>query len=221
MYKKIAEHPTVRELWGRTLTERGDIKPQDDERLLKKYMDELQAAMDALRPEQDFIEPEPEAPPAGAASKAETAVPLDRLRELNASLLQLPDGFSTHRKLDRAREKRAHLLDVPDERTIDWATAEELAFASILADGVSIRLTGEDVERGTFSHRHAVFHEGGPGRGLVPLESMPQARAAFEIHNSPLTENAVVGFEYGYNIQEPSRRVIRGAQHGEFTNAPR
>ena len=174
--------------------------------------------MDALRPEQDFIEPEPEAPPAGAASKAETAVPLDRLRELNASLLKLPDGFSTHRKLDRAREKRAHLLDAPDERTIDWAAAEELAFASILADGTAIRLTGEDVERGTFSHRHAVLHDVETGGVHVSLQALPQARAAFEIHNSPLTENAVVGFEYGYNIQEPSRLVIWEAQYGDFIN---
>jgi 2-oxoglutarate dehydrogenase E1 component len=218
MYKKIAEHPTVRELWGRTLAERGDIKPQEDERLLKRHLDELQAAMDALRPEQDFIEPEPETPPAGAASKAETAVPLERLRELNASLLHLPDGFTTHRKLDRGREKRAHLLDASDERTVDWAAAEELAFASILSDGTAIRLTGEDVERGTFSHRHAVLHDPETGRVHVPLQAMPQARAAFEIHNSPLTENAVVGFEYGYNIQEPSRLVVWEAQYGDFIN---
>ena len=101
---------------------------------------------------------------------------------------------------------------------MDWAAAEELALASILADGISIRLTGEDVERGTFSHRHAVFHDANDGRVHVPLQSLPQARAAFEIHNSPLTENAVVGFEYGYNIQEPARLVIWEAQYGDFIN---
>ena len=83
---------------------------------------------------------------------------------------------------------------------------------------MSIRLTGEDVERGTFSHRHAVFHDAATGRVHVPLQSLPQAKAAFEIHNSPLTENAVVGFEYGYNIQEPSRLVIWEAQYGDFIN---
>ena len=218
MYKKIADHPTVRQQWGRTLAERDEIKAEDDERLLKKFMDELQAAMDALRPEQDFIEPEPEAPPAGAASKAETAVPLDRLRELNASLLQVPAGFSVHRKLERARERRAHVLDAAEERSVDWATAEELAFASILAEGTAIRITGEDVERGTFSHRHAVLHDVETGQVHVPLQTIPHARAAFEIHNSPLTENAVVGFEYGYNIQEPARLVIWEAQYGDFIN---
>ena len=110
------------------------------------------------------------------------------------------------------------MLAQPDERTIDWATAEELAFASILADGISIRLTGEDVERGTFSQRHAVFHDVKTGAVHVPLQTLPQARAAFEIHNSPLSENAVVGFEYGYNVQEPSRLVIWEAQYGDFIN---
>jgi 2-oxoglutarate dehydrogenase E1 component len=218
MYKKIAEHPTVRGLWAQTLVDRGDLRPEQTEALLRKHTEALQAAMDALRPEQDFIEPEPEAPPPGAASKAETAVPLDRLRELNTALLGVPPGFTIHRKLERAREKRARLLDQPGERTIDWAAAEELALASILADGTAIRLTGEDVERGTFSHRHAVLHDVETGRAHVPLQALPQTRVAFEIHNSPLTENAVVGFEYGYNIQEPSRLVIWEAQYGDFIN---
>src|SRR5207253_8329024 len=136
------------------------------------------------------------------------AVPLDRLRELNAALNVFPPDFTIHRKLERVRDKRGQFLDAEDERTVDWASAEELAYASILADGTSIRLTGEDVERGTFSHRHAVLHDVKSGGIHVPLQSMPQARAAFEIHNSPLSENAVLGFEYGYNVQAPSRLVI-------------
>jgi 2-oxoglutarate dehydrogenase E1 component len=145
-------------------------------------------------------------------------VPLAGLREMNDALLRLPADFTIHRKLDRVREKRIHMLDNPDDRTVDWAAAEELALASILADGISIRLTGEDVERGTFSHRHAVLHDANDGKLHVPLQTLPQARAAFEIHNSPLTENAVVGFEFGYNIQEPARLVIWEAQYGDFIN---
>jgi 2-oxoglutarate dehydrogenase E1 component len=145
-------------------------------------------------------------------------VPLEGLRALNASLLTLPSDFTMHRKLERVREKRQTALAEPGERTVDWSLAEELALASILADGISIRLTGEDVERGTFSHRHAVFHDVDTGRVHVPLQTLPQAAAAFEIHNSPLTENAVIGFEYGYNIQEPSRLVIWEAQYGDFIN---
>jgi 2-oxoglutarate dehydrogenase E1 component len=140
------------------------------------------------------------------------------LRELNASLVKLPEGFAVHRKLERVREKRPAMLDNPDERTVDWAAAEELAFATLLADRISIRLTGEDVERGTFSHRHAVFHDVNTGAMHVPLQQIPQARAAFEIHNSPLTENALIGFEFGYNIQEPARLVVWEAQYGDFIN---
>jgi 2-oxoglutarate dehydrogenase E1 component len=218
MYQRISEHPTAREVWARRLVERGVIEMETANELSKRRTAEMQSAYDALRPEQDFVEPQPETPPPGAAAKAHTAVPLERLRELNTSVLTFPLDFSIHRKLERVREKRTHVLDAEDERTVDWATAEELALASILADGVSIRLTGEDVERGTFSHRHAVFHDVKTGRGHVPLQALPQARAAFEIHNSPLTENAVLGFEYGYNIQEPSRLVIWEAQYGDFIN---
>jgi 2-oxoglutarate dehydrogenase E1 component len=218
MYQKIGWHPTVREIWSTTLVERGVLTPEKADAIFEARTAEMQAAYDALRPEQDLVEPEPEAPPPGAASKAHTAVPIERLRELNASLLALPADFSIHKKLERGREKRVRMLEADDERTVDWATAEELALASILADGVSVRLTGEDVERGTFSHRHAVLHDVTTGRAHVSLQTLPQARAAFEIHNSPLTENAVLGFEYGYNVQEPSRLVIWEAQYGDFIN---
>jgi 2-oxoglutarate dehydrogenase E1 component len=218
MYRAIASHPTVRELWARTLVQRGVVTDEQVEALSQKHTAALQAVMDALQPEQDFVEPQPEAPPPGAASKAETAVPLAQLKELNAALLTLPSDFTMHRKLERVRDKRTTALNEPDGRTVEWAMAEDLAMASILADGVSIRLTGEDVERGTFSHRHAVFHDAENGRVYVPLQALPQAKAAFEVHNSPLTENGVIGFEYGYNIQEPSRLVIWEAQYGDFIN---
>ena len=218
LYQKIAAHPTVRDIWGQTLVQRGIVAPNVPEDLNRKYGAQLQEAMDSLKPEQDFVEPQPPEPPAGAAARAETAVPLDRLKALNASLLALPSAFSVHRKLERAREKRADTFADLDARTVDWSAAEELAFASILFDGVSVRLTGEDVERGTFSHRHAVLHDVKTGSTYVPLQSIPEARAAFEIHNSPLSENATVGFEYGYNVQEPSRLVVWEAQYGDFIN---
>jgi 2-oxoglutarate dehydrogenase E1 component len=218
MYQKVATHPTVRETWARTLESRGEIQAGAADALVRKYSDELQAVMDALKPERDFVEPQPEIPPPGAAAKADTTVPIAQLREMNDALLRIPSGFTVHRKLERVREKRVHMLDEPDSRTVDWAAAEDLAFATILASGISIRLTGEDVERGTFSHRHAVLHDADNGKLHVPLQSFPHARAAFEIHNSPLTENALVGFEFGYNIQEPSRLVIWEAQYGDFIN---
>jgi 2-oxoglutarate dehydrogenase E1 component len=218
MYQKIAAHPTAREVWATRLAERGVVTPETAAGMYNARMAEMQAAYEALRPEHDLVEPEPEAPPPGAAAKANTTVSIERLRELNASLLALPSDFTPHKKLERAREKRVHMLDDVDDRSVDWATAEELALATILTDGVSIRLTGDAVERGTFSHRHAVLHDASNGRTHVALQALPQARAAFEIHNSPLTENAVLGFEYGYNVQEPSRLVIWEAQYGDFIN---
>jgi 2-oxoglutarate dehydrogenase E1 component len=218
MYQLIADHPTVRDVWAKTLVSRGVIAAEKAQQMYQARLGEMQAAYEALRPEQDLVEPEPAAPPPGAASKAQTSVPIELLRDINGALLAMPAGFTLHKKLERGREKRAKMLDDLDERSVDWAAAEELALASILADGTSVRLTGEDVERGTFSHRHAVFHDVATGRAHVPLQTIPQARAAFEIHNSPLTENAVLGFEYGYNVQEPSRLVIWEAQYGDFIN---
>ena len=131
--------------------------------LVKQHLRELEAVYSALKPEEDYLPPIPEPPPSGAARRAQTAVSLDRLTALNRELLAVPDGVTVHRKLERARERRAAALAHADERTIDWATAEELAFASVLEDGIPIRLTGEDVERGTFSHRHAVRHDAATG----------------------------------------------------------
>jgi 2-oxoglutarate dehydrogenase E1 component len=218
MYRKIASHPTVREQFGKTLIAQGSQTPESVEGLVKKHFSVLEQAFASLKPEEDLEPPVPEPPPPGAASRAETAVPLERLREINEGLQAAPAGFTFHKKLERGREKRKSVLTNPNERTIDWSTAEELAFASILADGVPIRLTGEDVERGTFSQRHAVFHDASNGDTFIPLQTFPQASAAFEIHNSPLSEAGVVGFEFGYNIQEPDRLVIWEAQYGDFIN---
>jgi 2-oxoglutarate dehydrogenase E1 component len=145
-------------------------------------------------------------------------VPLERLSALNADLLKVPEGFTVHRKLERARERRAAMLSTSDERTVDWASAEDLALASILEDGIAIRFSGEDAERGTFSHRHGVLHDAVTGEEHVPLAALPQAKASFELLNSPLSENAALGFEFGYNIQEKRRFVVWEAQYGDFIN---
>ncbi len=218
MYRTIASHPTVREQFARTLIDQGTQTPESVEGLVKKHYTVLEQAFASLKPEEDLEPPVPEPAPPGAAARAETAVPLERLREINDGLQAAPPGFVFHKKLERARDRRKSILNNPNERTIDWSAAEELAFASILADGTPIRLTGEDVERGTFSQRHAVFHDAENGQTFIPLQTFPQASAAFEIHNSPLSEAGVVGFEFGYNIQEPDRLVIWEAQYGDFIN---
>jgi 2-oxoglutarate dehydrogenase E1 component len=218
MYEKIAHHPTVRALWANVLIERGLIAGDAPTKLIQDDTQELVRALDALRPEQELVEPAPQPPPRGAARQVETAVPLDTLRELNQALVRVPETFALNPKLERPMGRRLQALEKPDAPTIDWATAEELAFATILQDGIAIRLTGQDVERGTFGQRHAVFHDVKTGATFTPLQALPQAQAAFEVHDSPLTEAATIGFEYGYNVQEPARLVIWEAQYGDFIN---
>jgi len=218
IYRKVADHPTVRAIWARGQMEQGQIAADRAEALVGKHRAALEAAHESVTAHPRPAPPPPQPPPAGAAGRVETAVPLDRLRALNDALLAAPPDFAFHRKLERAREKRRTILADPAAQTIDWAAAEELALASILADGVAIRLTGEDVERGTFSQRHAVFHDVNSGRQFVPLQALTGARGSFEIHNSPLSENAAVGFEFGYSVYEPGTLVIWEAQYGDFLN---
>ncbi len=218
MYRSIPSHPTVREIWARTLEGRGAPLPEAPDAIVKRYTGVLEAALDEAQrhPDQGVRYPEPA--PRGTARHVATAVPLERLRALNGALMATPEGFTVHRKLERIRDRRRTVLDDPEARTIDWGAAEDLAQASLLEDGVPIRLTGEDVERGTFSHRHAVLHDAETGRRFTPLQKLPQARASYEIHNSPLSENATIGFEFGYNVQEPATLVLWEAQYGDFIN---
>ncbi|MEO8680683.1 MAG: 2-oxoglutarate dehydrogenase E1 component [Vicinamibacterales bacterium] len=218
VYQIVQAHPTVREKYAESLIESGQLTQAQAEALVQGRMAELEAAYASLKPDQDYVPPVPEVPPSGAARKVRTAVPLEALEALNTNLMTVPAGFSVHRKLERGRERRKAMFASPAERTIDWAAAEELALATILADGLPIRFTGEDVERGTFSHRHAVYHDAVTGEKHIALQTLPQARAAFEIRNSPLSEYACVGFELGYNFQEPKRLVLWEAQYGDFIN---
>lgn len=218
LYKKIAQHPTVREQWQEHLIKSGAITGHRAEAYVAQYYDELGRKYSALRPSEALPRLPENAPPPGAAKKAKTAVALEALSALNNALIERPSGFVGHPKLEKSRERRRTAFATPQDRTIDWALAEELAFASILADGIPIRLTGEDVERGTFSHRHAAYRDYETGAKYVPLQSLAAAKARFEIHNSPLSESATVGFEYGYNVHAPGRLVIWEAQYGDFVN---
>lgn len=218
LYDIVENHPTVRQLWADKLVERGVVETDKVESLYNQQMEQLQETFDALEPKKEMPEPNLEKPDPGAARRVTTGVSADRLRELNEALLKFPEDFNINSKLTRLFKRRANALDDYDEPTVDWATAEALALASILADGIAVRLTGEDVGRGTFSHRHAVLSDQDSGELFVPLQALPQAQAAFEIRNSPLTENAAIGFEYGYNIQAPDRLVIWEAQYGDFVN---
>lgn len=218
LYERVKNQPTVgQQLAGRLVTA-NLIPPTRPEQLAQAVSQQLQAVMANLQPERDFPQPQLEPPPAGLAKRVETAVPAGQLQALNQALLAIPADFTPHPKLERGLRRRLTALDNPDEATIDWGMAEELALATILSEGIAIRFTGEDVERGTFSHRHAVWRDLRSGRKHTPLHTIPQAQAAFDIHNSPLSENGAIGFEYGYSVMKPEQLVIWEGQYGDFIN---
>ncbi|MBZ0306351.1 MAG: 2-oxoglutarate dehydrogenase E1 component, partial [Anaerolineae bacterium] len=217
IYEKVKNHARVRQVWANTLLKRQQIDEGEPEALVKEHEQNLQYLYESLTDEDLIPKALPFAAPPGRASQVVTGVRAEQLIEINEALGQYPDSFHVHRKLSRTLKARRDALH-SDEPAIDWSAAEELAFATILADGVPIRFTGQDVERGTFSQRHAVLHDSITGERFVPLQAFPQARAAFEIYNSPLSENAALAFEYGYNVQSPNRLVIWEAQFGDFIN---
>ena len=153
--------------------------------------------------------------PADTGGAVLTAVPADRLEALNEQLLALPDDFEPNAKLLRQLDKRRDALR---EGGIDWGQGEALAFASLLTEGIPIRLSGQDTERGTFSHRHAVLHDQRTGETFAPIQHLPDADASMEIYNSPLSEFACLGFEYGYAVAAPDALVLWEAQFGDFVN---
>jgi 2-oxoglutarate dehydrogenase complex dehydrogenase (E1) component-like enzyme len=153
--------------------------------------------------------------PSSSDAEVVTAVAETRLRTLNEELLRVPDGFTVHPKLAKQLERRRETIE---EGGIDWGQAEELAFASLLVEGIPVRLTGQDTERGTFSHRHLVLHDVHNGQAHAPIQHLGEASASFEVHNSPLSEAAAVGFEYGYSVAAPESLVCWEAQFGDFVN---
>jgi 2-oxoglutarate dehydrogenase E1 component len=141
-----------------------------------------------------------------------TAVPAELLSKLNDELLAVPSGFAVHPKLLKQLERRRGLKE------IEWAHAESLAFATLLTEGTPIRLTGQDTERGTFSQRHLVLHDVNNGKRHTPIQSLPDAQASFELYNSPLSEYACLGFEYGYAVEAEDALILWEAQFGDFAN---
>jgi 2-oxoglutarate dehydrogenase E1 component len=215
MAAQIAEHPTVREQFARRLVDEGVVTEQDADDLVNAVTAELKRAHEALKATFG-VAPQPEDKiPYSTGDEVVTAVSADVLRELNAELLSVPEHFTVHPKLKTQLERR---LQTIDEGGIDWGQAEALAFASLLVEGIPIRLTGQDTERGTFSHRHAVLHDIETGETYTPLQNLEEATASFEIYNSPLSEYACLGFEYGYSVAAPESIVLWEAQFGDFVN---
>jgi 2-oxoglutarate dehydrogenase E1 component len=224
MYKDIRAREEVRDRYLNRLLQSGGITESEAEEIKAHpkafYDEELLAARRKSRiirrgmfervwegikggPEEDADEPD-------------TGVPLEKLREYLRKLARIPEGFQIHPKLERIVKTREEMA--AGTKPLDWGAAEALAWASLAAEGHRVRLTGQDSERGTFSHRHAVWHDYETGAQYTPLNHMAEGQAAVEIYNSPLSEVAVMGFEYGYSLDSPDVLTMWEAQFGDFVN---
>ncbi len=217
VYERIKSHPTVRELYAQKLIAQGVVTAEDVNAILADASGRLAAAHENVKSGAWKGEP------GAGGGNAELAHPepvtrIDResLLAWNDELVAVPPTFTIHPKLLRQLERRKAAFATDGE--FDWGLGEALAFASLLAEGTPIRLTGQDTERGTFSHRHIVYHDAKTSATYAPIQHLSVARASFEVYNSPLSEYACLGFEYGYSVELPNALVLWEAQFGDFNN---
>jgi len=224
LYREIAQRRSVRENYLDRLVSTGGVTLDDGERIAQERRERLETALTEARSK-------PQVRPAsvlrglwsnyrGGPDKSvpdvDTGVDKARLQHLLERLCAVPEGFKIHPKLEKLFEQRLEMA--ADLRALDWSAAETLAFATLATDGARIRMTGQDCERGTFSHRHAMLHDYQTGQRHMPLQHLAPDQAPVLIANSPLTETAVLGFEYGYSLACPDGIVIWEAQFGDFVN---
>ncbi|KIL47923.1 2-oxoglutarate dehydrogenase E1 component [Jeotgalibacillus campisalis] len=217
MYTIVNKHDNVRKLYEKQLVEEGLLSADEAANMRESNQEQLQKAYDSV----PKSEKDPDAvmdPPEKVVNPLDeitTSVGMDQLRQLNEDLLNWKD-FNVFKKLEKILNRRQDPFT--KEGKVDWAHAETLAFGAILQDGIPIRLTGQDSQRGTFAHRHLVLHDEKTGDEITPLHHINGAKASFVVYNSPLTEAAVVGYEYGYNVFSPETLVLWEAQYGDFAN---
>jgi len=225
MYGAIDQKPTVREVYVRKLVELGSFTAEQAKEIERTRQAFLESELEAARGEHLV-------PPSysmqglwagyrggkeGAVEEVvDTAVPLERLRDLMTRANRTPDDFTVHPKLERLLETRIDMRD--GKKQLDWGAAEILAYASLVTEGVPVRLSGQDSRRGTFSHRHAALHDVVTGRLYTPLAFCTENQARFEVWDSPLSEAGVLGFEFGYSQDMPDGLVLWEAQFGDFCN---
>jgi 2-oxoglutarate dehydrogenase E1 component len=224
MYAEIRRRPNVREAYLERLLVLGGVTRDDADAIAASRREGLEQELSLARgndfkPVYSAFEGLWRAFKGGSdAAVPEVATGIDRAEaaRLLRALAALPDGFTPNPKLTRFLHGRGEMAD--GERPLDWSAGEALAFASLVAEGVRVRLTGQDSERGTFSHRHSVLHDFHTGARHRTFDGAARSGGAFEVHNSPLSENGVLGFEYGYSLDWPDGLVMWEAQFGDFVN---
>jgi 2-oxoglutarate dehydrogenase E1 component len=222
LYQKIEHHPSVRTLYAKELVDRHVIDKAEADAIVGREHDKLNAAFAAKRSQR----PTPAFGAGvwqgyrggldGATPEVPTAVPREVLEEITTCITTLPEGFRPHRVVAKLLANRAAMGK--GEAPLDWGMAEHLAFGSLVRDGYMVRLSGQDSRRGTFSHRHAVIVDQRTAQEYVPLEHVSQTQAPCRIYDSPLSEAAVLGFEFGYSLDFPDALVAWEAQFGDFVN---
>ena len=224
MYKVIRAHPTTLELYSRKLEAQGVIQPGELDTMRAAWRDHLESEYEAgqaykpnkadwldgrwagFRATRDEDDPR----------RGDTGVPLERLKSIGERITQVPEGFNVHRTIQRFLDNRRKSIE--DGVGIDWATGEALAFCSLLEDGHPVRLSGQDCERGTFSQRHSVLTDQVSEARYKPFNHLRPQQPKYEVVNSMLSEEAVLGFEYGYSLSEPNTLVMWEGQFGDFAN---
>ncbi|MFI1989613.1 multifunctional oxoglutarate decarboxylase/oxoglutarate dehydrogenase thiamine pyrophosphate-binding subunit/dihydrolipoyllysine-residue succinyltransferase subunit [Actinoplanes sp. NPDC020271] len=214
MYQIIDSKRSVRKLYTEELIGRGDITVQDAEEQLRDYQSRLEEVFKATRdaagspPKPHIIAEEPE-------PEVESAITADAVRAVGQAHIELPEGFTAHKRVQQLLDRRAKMST---DGGIDWGFGELIAFGSLLAQGVTVRLAGQDSRRGTFTSRHASIVDSKTGKDFLPLASLATGTARFFVHDSLLSEYAAMGFEYGYSVENPDALVLWEAQFGDFVN---
>lgn len=224
MYKAIATHPTTLEIYGEKLAREGVIAPAEvaasKERWRNHLEEEFQVGQ-AYKPNKaDWLDGAWSGLATPKASDERrvgaTGVPVEKLKEIGRRLVTIPQDFHIHRTIRRFLENRQKMIETGE--AVDWSLGEALAFATLLKEGYKVRLSGQDVERGTFSQRHSVLFDQETEKRYTPLNHLGGEQATFEVINSMLSEEAVLGFEYGYSLAEPKALTVWEAQFGDFAN---
>ena len=225
MYQRIRKHPTALETYGKKLVEQGDLTQEQLDARKAEFRSMLESELDiagGYKPNKaDWLDGRWSGFKAVREDvddprRGRTGVPVETLRDIATRITTPPPGFHLHRTIQRFFDNRAKAVETGVG--IDWATAEALAFGSLLIEGHRVRLSGQDVERGTFSQRHAVVIDQENEQRYTPLNSVREGQASLEVINSMLSEEAVLGFEYGYSLAEPNSLVLWEAQFGDFAN---